>query len=315
MTPAMMELCVVDRSPRGLVIVRGEDARSFLQSLVSQDLNPLGDGDGVRSLLLVPQGKLDVDFRALRVGDGWWLDCDADDAARLAASLTRFKLRVKATLADETSASGLATVFGAEGPAQVAAMTGQAVPDRVCAHVGWGGCRIVRAAWPGQIAIDIVGPRGEVEAARRALIETGITEMTPSAFEAARIRAGIPRLGIDVDDTTIPQEAFLEQDAVSFTKGCFLGQELVTRIDTRGHVNRYLRVLDVEGAVAPPPGAMIEVEDKSVGTVTSAVVDPGGAVVALGMVRREVEPPATVVLRWEGGEAGAMINVRRAASA
>ena len=100
-----------------------------------------------------------------------------------------------------------------------------------------------------------------------------------------------------------------KRDAVSFTKGCFLGQELVTRIDTRGHVNKYLRRLKVEGATVPPRGAAIVVDGNEVGTITSAAVVPSdGRVVALAVVRREVEPPVGVVVRWDGGEANAEVR-------
>jgi folate-binding protein YgfZ len=128
----------------------------------------------------------------------------------------------------------------------------------------------------------------------------------PVAYEAWRIEQGIPVQPDDVDDTTIPQEAFLEQDAVSFTKGCFIGQELVCRIDSRGHVNRFLRrVADIEGNW-PPVGADIVVDGKVVGALTSVAPAelPTGA---LGYVRREVEPPAAVELRWDGGTARAVI--------
>ena len=127
--------------------------------------------------------------------------------------------------------------------------------------------------------------------------------------------AGVPRLGVDVDDSTIPQEAFLEQDAVSFTKGCFLGQELVCRIDTRGHVNRFLRGIRVAPAAGiPPVGAEIARGDKVVGTVTSvaalpasAGAQPGGSV-ALATLRREVEPGSEVTLRWDGGTATGAVS-------
>jgi folate-binding protein YgfZ len=128
------------------------------------------------------------------------------------------------------------------------------------------------------------------------------------AYEAARVRAGVPRQGLDMDEKTIPQEAFLELDAVSFTKGCFLGQELVCRIDSRGHVNRLLRGLQMGQAgidTTPPAGAGIVVGDKEVGTLTTVARSEGG-VVALGYVRREVELPADVVVRWDGGEAPAV---------
>jgi folate-binding protein YgfZ len=129
-----------------------------------------------------------------------------------------------------------------------------------------------------------------------------------TAYEAARVRAGVARQGLDIDEKTIPQEAFLELDAVSFTKGCFLGQELVCRIDSRGHVNRLLRGLQLGEMgidTTPPAGAGIVVGDKEVGALTTVARSEGG-VVALGYVRREVELPADVVVRWDGGEAPAV---------
>jgi folate-binding protein YgfZ len=115
-----------------------------------------------------------------------------------------------------------------------------------------------------------------------------VDDATLAAEERARVAAGVPRLGVDLDESVIPQEAFLEVDAVSFTKGCFVGQELVCRIDSRGHVNRFLRHLVPAGDdTVLPVGAELRVGDKVVGTVTSSA--PG---IALGYVRREIEPPA-----------------------
>ncbi len=281
---------VADRSPHGLVVVHGPDATKFLQSLVSQDLDAIADGDVTRSLLLTPQGKLDVAFRAQRRGDDWWLDCDADYGPRLAVSLTRFKIRVKAEIDDRTSNTGMVSVIGA-------------VPTVDDDHV-----RVLPTTWGGTDGADLVGPIADVHAARDRLAPD-IERWSAERFEAFRIETGAPRLGIDIDDSTIPQEAFLERDAVSFTKGCFLGQELVTRIDTRGHVNKYLRRVNVEGSTVPPRGAKVVVDGKDVGTVTSAAAVPDdGRVVALAMVRREVEPPAAVLVRWDGGEAGAEVR-------
>ena len=142
-----------------------------------------------------------------------------------------------------------------------------------------------------------------------ALVAAGATPAGLRAYEAARVRAGVPRQGLDIDEKTIPQEAFLELDAVSFTKGCFLGQELVCRIDTRGHVNRLLRGFEIgmDGGIdtTPPAGAGIVVGDKEVGALTTVARSESG-VVALGYVRREVEVPADVLVRWDGGEAPAV---------
>jgi folate-binding protein YgfZ len=137
---------------------------------------------------------------------------------------------------------------------------------------------VLPVAWGGW---DVIAPR----AALAALADRGLDA---DAYERARIVAGVPRLGLDLDESTIPQEAGLDQDSVSFTKGCFLGQELVARIDSRGHVNRLLRRIEPrDEQVVLERGAPIEVDGKEVGAVTSAA--PG---VALGYVRHEVEPPA-----------------------
>jgi folate-binding protein YgfZ len=269
----------VDRSDRGFVTVSGPDTFSFLQALVSADLDPLADGDAVHSLLLAPQGKLDVDFRLLRVGpEDAWLDCAPGLGEQLAASLGRFRIRVKADIVDRSGELGMLSRVGAPD-AHVA------VPDRV---------HRIDTAW----GFDLVGPRD-------ALPDVGAV-VDPLAYEAWRIEQAIPVQPADVDDTTIPQEAFLEQDAVSFTKGCFIGQELVCRIDSRGHVNRFLRrVSEIDGDW-PPVGAEIVVDGKVVGALTSVapVELPTGA---LGYVRREVEPPSPVELRWPGGSARAVI--------
>jgi tRNA-modifying protein YgfZ len=281
---------VVERSPHGLVVVHGPDATKFLQSLVSQDLDAVADGEVTHSLLLSPQGKLDVAFRVQRRGDDWWLDCEADYGPRLAASLTRFKIRVKVDIDDRTNDTGMVSAIGVVPPVDSDAIS------------------VLRTSWSGVDGADLVGPIADVRTVFD-LLDPSIERWSAERFEAFRIETGTPRLGVDIDDSTIPQEAFLERDAVSFTKGCFLGQELVTRIDTRGHVNKYLRRLDVEGSAVPPHGARVVVDDKDVGVLTSAAAVPGeDRVVALATVRREVEPPAAVHVRWDGGETGAEVR-------
>ena len=271
----------VDRSDRGVVTVTGPDTFSFLQALVSADLDPLGDGDAVHSLLLVPQGKLDVDFRLLRVGpEEAWLDCAPGLGAQLATSLTRFRIRVKAEIVDRTGDLGVLTRVGDAGDLA----RGVAPAD---------GVHRVPTRW----GFDLIGPCDALPV---------VDAVDPLAYEAWRIEQAIPVQPADIDDSTIAQEAFLERDAVSFSKGCFIGQELVCRIDSRGHVNRFLRrFAHIEGDW-PPVGAEIVVDDKVVGALTSVApaILPTGA---LGYVRREVEPPATATLRWDGGHATAVI--------
>jgi folate-binding protein YgfZ len=308
---------LVDRCARGAVLVDGPDGLSFLNSLLSQDIAALADGQGTHALLLQPQGKLDTDLRLLRVGDAAWLDCEVGRGEGLAASLRRFKIRIKAEVEDRTGDWGCLTLRGPEVAARVEAAGGPALPGEAHGHVAWapgtgagaGAVRLVRADWPGgPPGADLVGPVGDLSDIWNALAAAGFTLAGLSAYEAARVRAGVPRQGLDIDEKTIPQEAFLEVDAVSFTKGCFLGQELVCRIDSRGHVNRLLRGLRIDPAgidTTPPAGAGIVVGDKEVGALTTVARSEGG-VVALGYVRREVEVPADVLIRWDGGEAPAV---------
>jgi folate-binding protein YgfZ len=283
---------VFERTPWGLVAVHGPDATSFLQAIVSQDLPPVGAGETVAALLLQPQGKLEVAFRATRrrrdaviadvigEGDEWWLDTDPAYAARLADGLSRYKIRVKVDIEDRTADTALASVVGAE-----AAVSGDALVA-------------VPTVWADVTGSDVVGPVAEV---RAWVAGTELRIGTAEELEALRIESGVPKLGVDVDDATIPQEAFLERDAVSFTKGCFIGQELVCRIDSRGHVNRFLRRLTVSGGIVPPAGSDVLSGDAVVGHVTSAVAVPGeDRAVALAMVRREVEPPAVVTIHAAG---------------
>ena len=248
---------------RDLVVVHGPDATSFLQSLVSQDLEPIPVGASARSLLLQPQGKLLVDFYVHRAGeDEWWCVCEGGFGGVLADGFNRFKIRVKADVE--------------ERPIAALAVRGLAPPPDTGP-----GLAVVQVAWGGHAAFDLLGTPGEIDAARDQL---GLPVVDSDAYERARVEAGVPRLGTDLDDKTIPQEAGLERDAVSFTKGCFVGQELVCRIDTRGHVNRHLRRVRSLSGTALGAGAEVVLADKTVGTVTSAAGDIG-----LAMLRREVE--------------------------
>jgi tRNA-modifying protein YgfZ len=253
------------RVARDLVVVEGPDATSFLQSLVSQDLDALAVGESGHSLLLQPQGKLLVDFYAVHVAeDEWWCVCEGGFGEGLATGLNRFKIRVKAEVRE----------------IQVAALALRGVQPDVGPDV-----QLVPVEWGGVLAVDAIGPAAAIAALSDAV---DVPLIDGDAYERARIEAGVPRQGFDTDERTIPQEAGLELVAVSFTKGCFVGQELVCRIDTRGRVNRHLRRLRARtGSLAP--GAKVAYEGRDIGEVTSA----GGAV-ALAMLRREVEPGAQV---------------------
>jgi folate-binding protein YgfZ len=290
----------------GVVLATGPDAGSFLQSLVSADLDPLRDGEGTHTLLLTPQGKLDVDARALRVGGDRWvlLTEGSTEAARLLESLLRFRIRVDVELSDASDRVARRAVRGPDAHRVAAEALGVAAPSTPHGHVEAAGLRVVRADWPGLPGVEVLGAPDAVETAAQALRRAGAVDAQPSDLEIVRVEAGVPAPGRELDGSVIPQEAFLERDAISFTKGCFLGQELACRIDTRGHVNRYLRGVRAGAPVAA--GAEITAGGKVVGRVTSAVQSPRFGPIGLAYVRREVEPPAPVDVGGTGATVQAL---------
>jgi folate-binding protein YgfZ len=265
---------------RDVVRVAGPEATSYLQGQLSQDVAALAVGDSTCSLVLQPQGKIDVWARVTCVADDEFvLDTDGGFGAALVSRLARFKLRVKADI----GALDWACV-AVRGP------TSTAPPAQP-------GAVVARAAWPLIGGWDLLGPDLDPV--------PGVPVVSAGAYEVRRIEAGLPRMGVELTERTIPEEAGIVAASVSFTKGCYTGQELVARIDSRGgHVPHRLRGLRF-GTDAPVParGAEVEVGGRSRGTVTSAARHPEGHVVALAYLSRDVEPPA------EGVCAGSPVRI------
>jgi len=258
---------------RDVIRVHGPEAVGFLQGQLSQDIEALAIGTSAPTLLLQPTGKVVAWLRATRVGDDdVLLDVERGFGDAVRSTLARFKLRTKAEL-DLEERSGHAV----RGPGADALRPSGALP----------------AGWPGVEGFDIVDgtPLPEVP-----LVD-------PGALEVLRIEAGVPAMGAELTEATIPAEAgqWLVDASVSFTKGCYTGQELVARIDSRGgNVPRPLRGLLVDGEPVPV-GTVVLVDDKEVGTVTSSARSPALGAVALSPVARAVEPGAAVVLRRTDG--------------
>ncbi|MCU1377729.1 MAG: hypothetical protein JWN29_712 [Acidimicrobiales bacterium] len=252
---------------RDVVVARGPDAVSYLQGQLSQDVAALAVGDSAFSLLLQPQGKVDAWLRVTRIDDdAFALDVDAGWGEHVMARLKRFLLRVKVEL--ELVDWPVTAVVEGDAPLPEGAW-------RVLPELGGDGFDLLNAGLP-----------------------AGADDVTD--YEVRRIRAGVPRMGNELDESTIPASAGVVDRSVSFTKGCYTGQELVARIDSRGdRVPTKLR--RITGTA--PVGATIVVDDRDVGRVTSAAHE-----VALGYVRREVELPADAVARWDGGESRVRIE-------
>jgi folate-binding protein YgfZ len=270
--------------PRDFIKATGPDTLTFLQGQLSQDVATLAIGRSAWSLLLQPQGKVEALLRVTRTADDEAvLDTDGGAGEHLRAALERFKLRVKSELS--TLDWRCLAVRGPKAHEVAAGIAGAIETD-----------------WPGLPGVDIVG--------EAPVVPDGLRVCDLQAYEAVRIEAGVPVMGMELDEKTIPAEAGIVERTVSFTKGCFTGQELVARIDSRGgNVPRHLRGVVVTTNVLPPVGARVEAGGKVVGTITSVAESlERKAPVALAYVGRGVEPPADVTVSWDGGSAPARVE-------
>jgi tRNA-modifying protein YgfZ len=267
------------REGRDVVRVAGPEAVDYLQGQLSQDIDGLTVGSSARSFVLQPTGKVDAWVRATRTGaDDVVLDVDEGHGDALIARLRRFLLRTKADV--DPLDWGAVALRGPGATAAARAVVGEEA-------------LVLPAGWPGVEGVDLLGPTAEPP--------PGMAEADASAYASLRIRSGVPLMGAELTQATIPAEAgrWVIDASVSFAKGCFTGQELVARIDSRGgHVPRHLRGLAVGSGDVPPVGAPVVVDGAQVGTVTSVAPVPGSDhAVALAYVGRGVTPPAAAEVR------------------
>jgi len=274
---------------RDAVRVASPDAIAYLQGQLSQDVDGLAVGASAATFVLDPTGKLGTWGRLTRVeDDAVVLDVDGGHGAALVARLRRFLLRTKAEVDPLDGWRAVAV----RGPGASAAGAEAASP----------GVLVAPAGWPGVEGVDLLGPD--------AVPPAGVPAAVASDLASLRIRCGVPALGAELVEGTIPAEAgqWVVAASVSFTKDCFTGQELVARIDSRGgHVPRHLRGLDIPGPAAPTPGDPVAVGGKEVGHVTSVAPRPGGGTVALAVIGRAVEPPAAAEVGPPGGGVAATV--------
>jgi folate-binding protein YgfZ len=273
--------------PRDMVSVSGPEATAYLQGQCSQDVSSLAIGAAAEAMLLSPQGKVEVYLRVTKVGDDdFVLDTDAGFGPVVTARLERFRLRTKVTL--EPLEWVCVAVRG---------------PDTDRVLVG-SPAVVAPVAWPGLVGVDLLGPAPPA-GGLSAWVADRAARCGAAAWEAVRIEAGVPVNGREVTEGTIAAEVGLVERTVSFTKGCFTGQELVARLDARGSkvARRLCGVVvgpDV-GPGLPPAGAQVVTVDGSheVGQLSSVAWSPAaGSTVALATLHRRISPPEPVGVRW-----------------
>jgi folate-binding protein YgfZ len=257
---------VVDRSRRGKLVLTGDEVADFLQGQVSNDVEALAAGQGCYATLLTAKGKVRADMRILRGGDWFLLDCEPQ-----ALPVLEHMVRVYSIGRDVRSAPDERGLWSVLGP-QARELLGVDVPaDEHAFAEGELGLYVAT-----DLGIDVIGERPDLPEAGEELAE------------CLRIEAGRPRLGFELGDDVIPQEAGINERAISFTKGCYVGQETVARLYYKGKPNRHLRGLRLSEPAAR--GDEVLAGERVVGHVGSACVSPVHGPVALALLRREVGP-------------------------
>jgi len=278
---------LVDRSERGKLALSGAQAKAFLQGQVTNDVEALIPGAGCYAALLSPKGKMLGDLRILDAGEELLLDTERSALQAIFNVIHRARLGFDAELHKRTVQRGLLSLVGPDAR-RIAGPVAQTLPDEEHAHAPIELDGIAARAVVTDLGIDLLCDAEQTDALAAALAARGAIAVPEAAAEVLRVEHGRPRYGIDLDDTTIPQEAGLNERAVSFSKGCYVGQETVARLYYKGKPNRHLRGLRLSEAV--PSGTELTRGGKPVGHLGSVVVSPEHGPIALALVRREAEP-------------------------
>jgi len=299
-THVLTETCgVVDRSERGKLALTGSEAKVFLQGQVTNDIEGLEPGRGCYAAFLTHKGKMLGDMRVLDLGDELLLDTERVALQELFNMIRRYKLGSDVELHKRTVELALLSLVGPEARRVVGAE--DLIEEHANRRADIGGVPVVLVAT--DVGVDVFAPAESKAAVVEAL---GVPEVDEAAAEVVRVERGRPRYGVDLDEGVIPQEAGLNERAVSFTKGCYVGQETVARLHYRGKPNRHLRGLRLSEPVEP--GAVLRVGEKDVGRLTSVALSPAFGPIGLAIVRRQAAPGDTVAV-GEGGATAEVVDV------
>ncbi len=286
----------VDLSGRSLLELTGDDRAAFLHNLCTNDIRRLTPGQGCEAFLTNVQGKILAHIFVFCGRGSLVVDSVAGQSEKIAGSLDRYLIREKVEIADRSQDWAEILLAGACAEAFLANQTDSPIPPELLAHQD--------AAVAGHAVaigrVDLTGGpgfllRGEADAVAKVwltLREAGAVPCGAEALEMARIEAATPWYGVDISEQNLPQEVARDERTISFTKGCYLGQETVARIDALGHVNRTLCLVKFPGAEIPAEGCELSSGEKPAGHVTSAAYSPGlDAPLALAYVRRGHNTP------------------------
>ena len=307
-----------DRSDRLRMRISGAKAAELVTGMVTNDVSALTPGEGQYAAALTPKGKIVADLRIFALDEALLVDTSPGAAPGWKEMVRKYVNPRLAPYHDVTAELADIGVFGRAAKSVISRivavderdLAGLAPYSHIARPFGAATAIIARVPEMEMEGYEIFVPTEAAGSLKEKLRAAGVSPGTQDTWEIARIESGRPQWGVDMDDSTLPQEAnFDELGAISYTKGCYIGQETVARVHFRGHVNRFLRRLRFVTRPAPPKGAeLVDETGKVIGDVRSSALSPRYGGVALAMVRREVPPGTTLQARWEGGECSVQIE-------
>jgi folate-binding protein YgfZ len=274
----------LDLSARGRIYATGADRARLLHAMTTNHVQQLQPGMGCYAFFLNAQGHIQADVNLLCLPDRFLLDTEPETRERVFRHLDKYIIADDVTLEDVSEPLACLAVEGPQSAAVLAA-AGAPAPEAEYAHAMWNQAIVERASSTGEPGFRLFVPAGSKAEWMARLEAAGAQAASLEEARIVRLEHGVPRYGEDIFDTTLPQET-RQLHAIHFAKGCYLGQEIVERIRSRGHVNRLLVKLEIEGGDRLPAGAQVRAGDAEVGEVTSSAFSPAlGGTVALAYVR------------------------------
>ncbi|MGE5344807.1 MAG: YgfZ/GcvT domain-containing protein [Acidithiobacillales bacterium] len=300
-----------DLTGRAEIAVTGRDRTDFLQGLVTNDVKRLRPGEGCAAAFLTPKGRMLADLSVHCAPEELIVDAEPSLARTLDALFRKYVFFQQVAIENRTGVTGVLHLEGQGAEETLRKVIAQDAPSQAHSAAALSSGRVVRESRGGFEGFDLRVPSGAVGSLHASLVDAGAVVAEPAVLEAARIEAGIPRWGAELTEEVLPDEADLPaRGYVSYTKGCYVGQEIVARIRTYGHVNRRLVVLHLAPGDVPPTRAEIRKGLQKVGTVTSAVLSERlGRAVALGYIHRDHAAPGTeLTVLLPAGPASAVVS-------
>ena len=290
---------MLDRSDAGKLALSGPGAVEFLDSVLSNDIAALAPAAGLDAVLLTHNGRMLAEVRVLRTADELLLDTERVALQALFDALNAFRVGYDAQLHKRTLECALLSLIGPAAAGMLEQPPGTAEHDHSAATLAARPVRLIRT----DLGVDVLCASEDRPQVAAELVARGAAPIEQATAETIRIERGRPRFGVEIDDTTMPQEAGLHERAVSYTKGCYVGQETVARLYWKGRPNRHLRGLALSEAV--DAGAALALGGQDVGTLGSFASSPRFGPIGLALVRREAQPGSVLTVGL--GAAGATV--------